>query len=132
MKAAVPTPPPCTQLCVGAAWRRLPDFGRQETANLLWALATARHRPPPEWLDALLSGPCMRHLADFTHQELVNVLWALATLRFCAVGGPNGCHSLCFRGRVCVARQRVWGVGVGQEPMRRCECTACFASAVDV
>eukprot|EP00955_Chlamydomonas_euryale_P025818 272622-Chlamydomonas_euryale.AAC.14 len=70
------------QLTVGAAGRRLPEFGRQETANLLWALATAQHRPPAGWMDSVISGPATRHLRSFTHQELINALWALATLHF--------------------------------------------------
>eukprot|EP00798_Chlamydomonas_sp_ICE-L_P004066 gene4066-14155_t len=57
----------------------LQSFGCQETANLLWALATSKNHPGAHWLSDCL--PVLyRHLSNFKNMELVNVLWSLARL----------------------------------------------------
>ncbi len=59
-----------------------PPCPAQEIANLLWGLATAKHRPPPAWLLACVRGPLTSLLPRMRNQELCNAAWALASLQF--------------------------------------------------
>jgi hypothetical protein len=56
-------------------------FNRHQLVQLLWAVAMLKRRPPPAWLQDLLSA-LQPQLQVLGATELTNVIWALAQIGF--------------------------------------------------
>lgn len=74
-------PAKLVHLAAAVAWPRLLHYAPAELTQLLWALATLRHRPGPDWMHQACRAALAR-AREYTPRELSTVLWALASLKY--------------------------------------------------